>query len=142
LPPNGLIVVAFNGIGEDEHEPFLFPGAVADGYLWTLQPGPGKNACKTQWKPYDEVVTACLIAARHWFAEDVLEIHSDGDWVNAWRRGAQLYERVLGRAALNPLRGGPAVSAAAPLPWPRRSWWIAALLLLAAILVARALARR
>src|SRR5438874_941684 len=38
-----------NGAGHEAHEPFVFPGRF------------GFNACKTQGKPYDEVVTALLL---------------------------------------------------------------------------------
>jgi len=43
--------VEFNGHGENSHEPFLFPGEEQF------------NFCKTAGKPYDEVVTACLLVA-------------------------------------------------------------------------------
>jgi len=38
--------VDLNGIGDDANEPFVFPG------------DPGFNFCKTEGKPYDDVVSA------------------------------------------------------------------------------------
>jgi hypothetical protein len=87
-----------NGIGDDAHEPFLFPLAWDDD--------PSFCFVKTQWKPYDEVVVACLIVARDHFPESALEIRSDGEWEPSWSAGRNLYERVLGRPARNPLSPG------------------------------------
>ena len=89
--------IAFNGIGEDGHESFGFPLAA-----FTADE-PSFQFVKTAGKPYDEVVAACLIVARDCFEDDVLSIHSDGQWPDDWARGARLYERVLHRPAHNPL---------------------------------------
>jgi len=86
--------VDFNGIGDKAHEPFVFPYAFSDHDSF--------NFCKTAWKPYDEVVTACLIVARDHFSPSVLEIDSDGSWPD-WSRGARLYASVFGRPARNPM---------------------------------------
>jgi hypothetical protein len=84
--------VDLNGIGELSHEPFVFPGE------------PGFNFCKTAGKPYDAVVTACLMVARDHFPIKTLEIDSDGDWNSGdWNDGANLYASVLNRAANNPM---------------------------------------
>lgn len=64
--------VHFNGVGADGHETFSFPT------------GDGFNFCKTASKPYDEVVTAILIAADT-ICPGAFDISSDGnieDWVN------------------------------------------------------------
>ncbi len=82
-------VIEFNGVGEMAHEPFSFPEKI------------GFNFCKTQWKPYDRVVTACLLIARDYFSQDVLQISSDGEWA-AWDSGARLYAEITGRAAKPP----------------------------------------
>jgi hypothetical protein len=82
--------VDFNGTGVDAHEPFVFPG------------GNGFNFCKTAAKPYDEVVTACLLVARDHFPPSVLEISSDGSWSD-WAEGAKLYSAVFHRPARNPM---------------------------------------
>ena len=88
--------IAFNGIGEESHETFVFPAPFD---------APGFNFVKTQWKPYDVVVVACLIAARDYFKPDELAIGSDGEWARDWNDGALLYERILGRTAVDPIGG-------------------------------------
>lgn len=84
--------LVLNGRGDDEYEDFVFPGAA------------GFNFCKTAYKPYDEVVTACLITARGHFPPSVLGIDSDGSWAD-WQEGAKLYSSVLNRTARNPIGG-------------------------------------
>ncbi len=97
--------IQFNGSGRDAHEPFVFPGVI------------GFNFCKTQWKPYDAVVTACLLVARDHFSADTLKIESDGQWDEGdWDAGRQLYEKVFARRAASPI-SAPDGSAAEPL-WP------------------------
>ena len=99
----------FNGIGDEAHEPFVFPGTIIHDPPIPGVPS-GFNSCKTQWKPYDEVVTACLLVARDYFPPSVLEIKSDGSWQGGtdgdWSAGANLYQAVFGRRANNPLDGG------------------------------------
>jgi hypothetical protein len=95
LDAGALPDVAFNGVGADAHETFSFPLA-KDG-------APSFQFVKTQWKPYDVVVVASLIAARDHFPATDLEITSDGTWEQEWVAGAQLYERVLARKARSPL---------------------------------------
>lgn len=65
-PMIGPLSLDINGIDEDAHEPFVFPG------------DSGSNFCKTEAKPYDEVVTACLLVARDHFPPSILSISSDG----------------------------------------------------------------
>jgi hypothetical protein len=97
---NSKVSVAFNGIGEEMmHEDFIFPGGSARRDF---------NFCKTAGKPYDAVVTACLIAARDHFPPEILDIRSDGNWeLGDWEDGAELYCRVLGRPARSPMPLGP-----------------------------------
>ena len=84
--------LALNGIGEESHETFIFPGEL------------GFNFCKTAAKPYDEVVTACLLVARDHFPSSVLSIDSDGSWSEGdWQDGIKLYTSVLGRTPQNPM---------------------------------------
>lgn len=86
--------VDLNGIGDDANEPFIFPGES------------GFNFCKTEGKPYDAVVTACLLVARDHFPSAVLLIGSDGSWdAGDWQDGAKLYSSVLSRPAQNPIDG-------------------------------------
>jgi len=94
-----------NGIGDDSHEPFIFPGYT--GVIeWAPKLTPGFNFCKTAGKPYDEVVTACLLVARDHFPVSVLAIGSDGSWCGGdWRAGSDLYSKVLRRPAANPIAG-------------------------------------
>ena len=92
----GSTNVDFNGVGGDAHEPFVFP--------YVLPERQSFNFCKTEYKPYDEVVTACLIVARDHFPPSVLEISSDGEWTD-WRAGAILYSSVFQRPAVNPMTG-------------------------------------
>jgi hypothetical protein len=79
----------FNGKGAEAQEAFVFPGRV------------GTNATATERKPYDEVVTACLLVARDHFSKEQLEIKSDGDWL-AWQDGILLYTETFGHAPKNP----------------------------------------
>lgn len=61
-------LVHFNGIGINAHEPFYIQridNALAD-------------SCKTNRKPYDEVVVACLIALKHRVPNVILS--SDGNY--------------------------------------------------------------
>jgi len=81
--------ISLNGVGDDAHESFVFPGT-----------SPGENFVKTNGKPYDEVVVACLVAAQVRFP-DALEVTSDGG-EEEWAAGRALYAAVLGRRA-----GGP-----------------------------------
>jgi hypothetical protein len=85
--------LAFNGVDDDDqsHDTFLFPGRS------------GFNLCKTQGKPYDAAVTACLLVARDHFPPDELEITSDGDWNRDWVNGMQLYALALHRRPKNPM---------------------------------------
>jgi hypothetical protein len=57
--------------------------------------------CKTAYKPYDAVVTAVLIRAKHWYGE-LVKIGSDGDWDGDWQEGRALYERVFGEVGQCP----------------------------------------
>jgi hypothetical protein len=87
--------IDFNGVGSLAHEPFRFPVKdVGDADF---------SFVKTVGKPYDVVVVACLIVARDHFPKEVLEISSDGTWADEWQAGADLYEKVLGREAHDPL---------------------------------------
>jgi hypothetical protein len=91
-PKVEALQLEINGRGEESHEAFIFPA------------GMGWNSCKTAGKPYDAVVTACLLIARDHFDTDILEIASDGEWeAGDWADGARLYEKVVGKPAKNPM---------------------------------------
>lgn len=53
--------------------------------------------CKTNYKPYDAVITAILIRAKHIYGSCV-SISSDGNWQD-WQAGRELYERVFSEVA-------------------------------------------
>ena len=83
-------VVRFNGLGEDSHETFAW-GMDSSGF----------NFCKTAYKPYDAVVTACLIHLKDVYG-DAVDIGSDGYW-SEWSDGAKLYRNATGLTAKNPM---------------------------------------
>lgn len=84
-------VVRFNGYGADAHETF---------YFTVFQQGFG--FCKTARKPYDAVVTACLIHMKDIYG-DLVDIASDGEW-SEWQDGARLYRNATGMTAENPMQ--------------------------------------
>ena len=100
-----------NGIGKEGYESFHFTvtdeGTLAQYSEWA---GGHFAFCKTARNPYDVVVCAILIAAKHWFGEEI-RVSSDGTWNGEWTNGAwedckspaALYEQATGRRALNPL---------------------------------------
>jgi hypothetical protein len=59
-------VIRFNGVGDDAHETFNFIKKT------------GWNFCKTQRKPYDDLVCGCLQIAKDIFKNDI-DVISDGD---------------------------------------------------------------
>jgi hypothetical protein len=95
----------FNGIGDLAHEPFDFPGTIKRDPPFENVPD-GFNGCKTLGKPYDAVVTACLLVARDHFTPDVLGIGSDGSFREGdWNDGIALYHSVLHREPKDPIAG-------------------------------------
>lgn len=82
--------ISFNGYGSNAHETFYWDRD-ADGF----------NFCKTARKPYDAVVTACLIHLKDAYGE-LVRIGSDGDWPE-WSDGARLYRNALGLDAKDPM---------------------------------------
>lgn len=105
----------FNGRGEeDSHETFCFPVQPKHNE-WDDQTDPLVfEFCKTARKPYDAVVVACLLAAKHHLG-DLIQISSDGNWdewqdgADDWRdkeaipSGVDLFEQVMGWRPDNPL---------------------------------------
>lgn len=59
-------LIRFNGVGGDAHETFYFN--TSEGF----------HFCKTQLKPYDDVVCACLEVAKMIFKNEI-HISNDGD---------------------------------------------------------------
>lgn len=81
--------IFFNGIGDDEHETFVFP------------PKEEFDFCKTAHKPYDIVVVACLAVAKDIFS-DKFRTSSDGE-PEDWEAGVRMASEVLGRQIKMPL---------------------------------------
>lgn len=84
-------MVRFNGYGSDSHETFYWASDAS-----------GFNFCKTAYKPYDAVVTACLMHLKECYG-DAVSIGSDGSWSGDWQDGARLYRNALGLTAENPM---------------------------------------
>jgi hypothetical protein len=85
--------VWFNGYGPDSHETFN----------WSLDSS-GFGFTKTARKPYDAVVTACLIHLYDVYG-DLVSIGSDGSW-SEWSDGARLYRNATGLTAKPPFAVG------------------------------------
>ena len=81
--------VRFNGFGPESHETFD----------WSIDSS-GFGFTKTAYKPYDAVVTACLIHLKDVYG-DLVSIGSDGSWSD-WRDGATLYRNATGLTASTP----------------------------------------
>jgi hypothetical protein len=83
----------FNGVGDDSYEAFLWPPDL-------IQPpeedGSVFDSCKTQWRPYDAVVLACLLAAKGELGDDI-RIGSDAESPEEWKAGEALYRATFDR---------------------------------------------
>jgi len=76
--------IVINGIGEGEHEDFVFPGR------------PGFNFCKTAGKPYDVVVRQCLAVAQRYFGGQIeITADSDGPEMGIGRWSGLLYPGAM-----------------------------------------------
>jgi hypothetical protein len=92
--------IAFNGRGRNAHESFVFPGKTPSGPVDPtdfFSQFSGFNFTKTAYKPYDCVVTACLLVVAHHFPDGGVRVSSDGAYPTEWAEGRALYERVTGR---------------------------------------------
>jgi hypothetical protein len=83
----------FNGVGELAHEDFTAREHYSENE--------GFNFCKTAQKPYDTVVTACLIVLEYYMG-GLIEVSSDGDSTD-WESGLELAKRVLKIKFENPI---------------------------------------
>jgi len=93
--PNLKGNICFNGIGPDQdHETFLLCKILSDS-------PDSFNFCKTAQKPYDVVVSACLVVLAHYMGEDV-KVSVDGDQED-WVEGVKLANKVLKKKFPNPL---------------------------------------
>lgn len=88
-------------MNDESCETFLWD-AVAELGDWEIEAG--RTVCfsftKTNYKPYDAVVTAILIRAAVIYGDDV-EISSDGLWSD-WVSGRTLYAETFGEYAPRP----------------------------------------
>ena len=116
---DGIRIRNGNGEGEPEFNEAFFSingdasGFTDDGrdlvhetFCWEGIPSVSKHRkdepttfdfCKTAYKPYDAVVTAILIRAKHIYGSCV-SVSSDGEW-GEWQAGRELYKRVFGEVA-------------------------------------------
>lgn len=101
MPPAvSRIEVSVNGLGSQGGEGFTMLRMASEP---SEVPEDGRDfSCKTEERPYDEVVTALLLAAKESFGRDI-EVSSDGEWRD-WTKGRALFEKATGRVA--------------PCPWP------------------------
>jgi hypothetical protein len=91
--------IRFNGFDEGSHETFLFPQECPVKPDW--QSGNGYfDFTKTAYKPYDAVVTACLIGMKDIYGKSI-KVSSDGDW-DEWTAGREMYEIVAKKPAKKP----------------------------------------
>lgn len=76
--------VELNGVGPNSHESFhiIFANDNASDF------------CKTARKPYDKVVTAVLLLAKHYMPDNIT-LGSDGDVLD-WEEGRLLAEQCCG----------------------------------------------
>lgn len=86
----GILV---NGKGDDAHEDFSLREHFKKNFDIQFYHNPGFNFCKTARKPYDVVVTACLIVLKHRLG-DYIDVSSDG-YQHDWEAGLELAKRVL-----------------------------------------------
>ncbi len=117
----GIAVCGYDGTGEPEFNEgyFRFNGNAEAGedyetFAWEALPTQqaweaerGGNDifdfCKTQYRPYDAVVTAVLIRAKVIYG-DLVTVRSDGSW-SEWQAGRDIYEAVFGELAPSPFVG-------------------------------------
>lgn len=92
--------VRFNGAPPDDYETFEFRREVEYAAHELDAQGRMFDFTKTENKPYDPVVCACLIAAKVSFGDDI-RVSSDGEW-EEWAAGRALYARAVGETAVCP----------------------------------------
>jgi hypothetical protein len=90
--------IRFNGIGDDGHETFDLR-RVPDVHPLDAGEPTAFAFCKTECKPYDVLVCAVLLAARHHLG-NAIQVASDGTR-HDWLPGIARYEAATGRKAPN-----------------------------------------
>ena len=105
----------FNGteVGGLDHETFWWEALPTQpDYQYEYKRGSDRENeifefCKTAYKPYDLVVVAVLLRAKHWYGS-VVDVFSDGGWDSDWKEGRDFYERIFGEVAQCPRDEVPA----------------------------------
>lgn len=84
-------LIAFNGVGDDSHESFIFEREAS-----------GFEFCKTAQKPYDVLVTAALLIIRRYVGSHWISISSDGERID-WLPAVRLCRKVFDRPSIERL---------------------------------------
>ena len=86
----------FNGVGEDGHETFGITRVQGEIPSYQSSPEKGRfDFCKTAYKPYDLLVCATLLVAKH-HAPEIIFVASDGSWEGDWEEARDFVEENLG----------------------------------------------
>lgn len=86
--------IRFNGVGDDGNETLVIDQHYKPGFPQTNDTGQLFKFCKTACKPYDRLVTACLVIFKHYFGDSFI-VSSDGD-IADWKDGMDDCQKVLG----------------------------------------------
>jgi hypothetical protein len=93
----------FNGMRGEGCEAFSFDRLVYEGMESKKHPGLFHQFCKTEHKPYDVAVCACLLVVKHHLPG--ILVYSDGDMSERnWRRAVDIANKVLGREVYPPVK--------------------------------------
>jgi hypothetical protein len=90
--------VELNGKGENAHESFN----LREHFRQNTEEYDGAAFCKTDRKPYDTVIKACLAVLKHRLG-NAIEVSSDGKVASDWDNAVTFARRILQVAILNPL---------------------------------------
>ena len=94
LPVFTKDMVRFNGVGDNGNETFVIERLFKSSYPQKNDKGQLFAFCKTACKPYDNLVTACLVIFKHYFGESIT-VSSDGELAD-WKSGMSECQKVLG----------------------------------------------
>jgi len=84
--------VRFNGVGSEAHETFAINRVCPEQPAWREKNESHFDFCKTAYKPYDLLVTACLLVYRHTMTG--VKVSSDGGKAD-WKHAKELVKAVL-----------------------------------------------
>jgi len=104
--------IKLNGKGDLAHEPFELREHFKQNLTERDNNGAliGSGFCKTDRKPYDTVVVACLAILKYRL-DDAIELTTDGN-ASDWSEGVDLARRVIRRKVPNPISKGKRKSVA------------------------------